>query len=111
MLLPVWSFVLMYLLSLNVMAFLGVGCDKLMTRWEQKTSLIDKIFPQILHFWIAAEGGIPGIALGMVVFRFRIGGRRFMNALLLAAIISILHTALLAWAYSHLFVIDTYFIS
>ena len=93
------------------MTFLGVGIDKLMTKWEPKTSWIDKIVPQIMHFWISADGGVLGIVLGMVIFRHKIGGRGFMIALLVATVISVLHTALLAWAYSHLFVIDTSFIS
>ena len=109
--LSVRTFVLTYLFALNVLSFLGVGADKLSTKLEPKRSWFDEIVPQIMHFWISADGGVLGIALGMSVFRYRIGGRRFMNALFVASIISILHTALLAWAYAHLFVIDTSFIS
>ena len=110
MLLSVRAFVSTYLFALNVLAFLGVGADKLGTKWEPKKSWFDRIVPQIVQFWISADGGVPGVALGMLVFRHRIGGRRFMKALLVAAIISILHTTLVACAYSQLFVIDASFI-
>ena len=109
MFLTVGEFMFAYLLSCNIITFLGVGADKLCMWLEPKTSWIDRIFPQILHFWASAVGGILVIALGMVVFRHRIGKRKFMIALLVAAIISVLHTGLLAWAYSQLFVIDSSF--
>ena len=89
------------------MTFLGVGIDKLMTKWEPNRSWADRTISQMMHFYASAGGGILGIALGMVVFHYRIGGRRFMIALLVAAIISVMFTGLLAWAYSQLFVIDT----
>jgi len=65
----------------------------------------------MMQFYASAGGGVLGIVLGMVVFRFRVGKRRFMIALLMATIISVLFTGLLAWAYSQLFVIDSSFIS
>jgi len=65
----------------------------------------------MMHFYASAGGGILGIVLGMVVFRYRVGKRRLMFALLVATIISVLFIGLVAWAYTQLFVIDTSFIS
>jgi len=89
------------------MTFLGVGIDKLMTKWEPNRSWADRTISQMMHFYASAGGGILGIVLGMVVFRYRVGKSRFMIALLVATIISVMFTGLLAWAYSQLFVIDT----
>jgi uncharacterized membrane protein YsdA (DUF1294 family) len=80
LLLSVGAFVFTYLFALNVLTFLDVVADKLSTKLGSKKSWFDKIVPQ-MHFWISADGGVPGMALCMLVFRYRIGGRRFITSI------------------------------